>query len=158
MNKTDIFIPGNHIPELESAGMTFTSNITLGATISVSNFTSTHTNIYSKYANWYKTFIEFNFKEQPSPFWTSTLDYSKNRPLPNANCPLMPQPKIKTPAHIPFEIYCTKGCVSTLKRGVAPQSLVGRNTKKKIWVSYFSISNSYMKFEPPTTNSSCAVT
>ena len=59
--KTDIFKSGNHIPELGSAAMTFNSHSPLGATILVSNFTSAHTNIYSKHANWYKIFIESNF-------------------------------------------------------------------------------------------------
>ena len=30
-------------------------------------------------------------KTNQSLFWTSILYYSKNRPLPNANCPLMPK-------------------------------------------------------------------
>ena len=64
--------------------MTFTSYRTLGTTILVSHFTSAHTNIYSKHA------------EQPYPFWTSLLYYSKNRPLPNANCPLLPQSGMQT--------------------------------------------------------------
>ena len=64
--------------------MTFASHRTLGATILVSHFTSAHTNIYSKHA------------EQPYLFCTSQLYYSKNRPLPNANCPLLPQSGMQT--------------------------------------------------------------
>ena len=79
-----IWKPGNHIPKLGSAAMTFTSYRTLGATNLVSHFTSAHTNIYSKHA------------EQPYPFWTSLLYYSKNRPLTNANCPLLPHSGMQT--------------------------------------------------------------
>ena len=79
-----IFKPGNHISKLGSAAMTFTSHRTLGATILVSHFTSAHTNIYSKHA------------EQPYLFCPSQLYYSKNRPLRNANCPLLPQSGMQT--------------------------------------------------------------
>ena len=64
--------------------MTFTSHRTLGATILVSHFTSAHTNIYSNHA------------EQSYLFCTSQLYYSKNRPLPKANCPLLPQSGMQT--------------------------------------------------------------
>ena len=70
--------------------MIFTSSRTIQTTILVSNFTSAHTNLYSKHAHWLKIVIELNFKEQPCPFWTPVLYYSKYCPLPNANCPLIP--------------------------------------------------------------------
>ena len=98
MTKIDIFKPGYHTPDFGSAAMTFTSNRTPVATILVSNFTSAHKNIYSKNANWYKIFIEFNSKEQPTPILTSVLYYSNKSP--SAKCELSPDASIIHSIHV----------------------------------------------------------